>query len=111
MVVIGDADFISPLFMSWTDLSEALKGNVALLRNAIDIGGSDPALLKIRSREDMRRPLTALRKMPEADRASATSLARWLALVFPLGILLVLGVVWRVIQAQRKSIDLTGMEG
>jgi len=106
VVVFGDADFVSPLYLSWSDLGGIMKSNLAILKNAIDIGGADPALLKIRSKEDQRRPLVELRKIDESSRASATQTARWKAIAWPIGLLVALAVGWRMMRANRSPMDL-----
>lgn len=106
IVVIGDSDFVSPIVAGAFGLSSSLQHNVTFLRNAIDFGGPEAKLMPIRNRENVQRPLLALRGTDETGRQSRTSWARWLAIAVPCAVLLLLGGAWAMARMNRKPIAL-----
>jgi ABC-2 type transport system permease protein len=94
LVVVGDADFVSPLTSYFFQLQEDLKPNFAFVRNALDFGGDEQRLMAVRNREQARRPLVDLAKKTPEERGRSQDLARWAAFVAPCLALLALAAVW-----------------
>jgi ABC-2 type transport system permease protein len=110
VVVIGDSDFMSSILTQALELPmSTLRQNLAFVRNAIDFGGPEARLMAIRNRENVQRPLLALREVPADERQQKTSLTRWLALLIPCFALSVLGIVWAAIRGSRKPLPLPGV--
>jgi ABC-2 type transport system permease protein len=110
IVVIGDSDFMSSILTQALDLNVAtLRQNLAFIRNAIDFGGPEAKLMAIRNRENVQRPLLALREVPAEERQQKTSFARWLALIIPCFVLAVVGIAWAALRGNRKPLPLPGV--
>jgi ABC-type uncharacterized transport system involved in gliding motility auxiliary subunit len=107
IVVVGDSDFISPVVAQVFQIETAiLRQNLAFVRNAIDFGGPEARLMKIRNRENMQRPLLALRGFDEQERQARTKRSRMLALTVPCGALLLFGAAWAIARRNRRPVDL-----
>lgn len=110
VVVIGDSDFMSGILAQALELElSTLKQNLAFVRNAIDFGGPEAKLMAIRNRENVQRPLLALRDIPAEERQHKTEFTRWLALVIPCLVLAALGVTWAAVRGSRKPLSLPGV--
>jgi ABC-2 type transport system permease protein len=108
VVVVGDSDFVSPIVAQAFDVTTGFGQNLAFLRNAIDFGGPEARLMAIRNRENVQRPLLALRGFDEQERQTRTQRSRWLALTVPCGLLVLFGAGWAVVRRNRKPLDLPG---
>jgi ABC-2 type transport system permease protein len=103
IVVVGDADFISPVTAYFFQLQSEMKPNYAFLRNALDFGGDAQRLTAIRGREARVRPLSELVRMTPEKRDRSQALSRAQALGFPILAVLLLGVVRYGIRRSQAS--------
>jgi ABC-2 type transport system permease protein len=105
VIVVGDADFVSPITAHFYQLGEETRPNLALLRNAVDFGGDEQRLLAVRNREQSRRPLVELGKMTPEKRTASQDYARRLAILAPLSALSLLALAWLALRKSRSGAD------